>query len=105
MTDAEQNILHELSQDVKETKESVSQMNLALVKHVASEESCKHRVEALHLEMFGMDADPNRPGIKRRMDRNEWVVESITKKAERVWNIVAALLGAAGMAVIRHFFP
>ena len=105
MTEREESAIRELSQEVRTTNRAVADLTLSLVKHMAEETTCRRDVCELRLEVFGMDADPTKPGLKGRRDRLEQLRSEVGRRLSWGWALLVAGVGAFVGAIAKHFYP
>lgn len=105
MTDAEQSAIHALAADVREVNASLIDLRISLERHTAADEARSPDLQEVRLEVFGVDADPSRPGLKGRVDRIERTFESASQRIGYLWVVAAAVLGAIATATVKPFFP
>lgn len=111
-------VTRELSGDVKQLGGEVREMSASFREHLARTESGRKELDATKTEVFGIDGDPARPGLKGQMrDARKDIEENRTdlhdhKEAvrntmTRVWGFIAGLavvlLGDAAKAAFEYF--
>ena len=113
MTERENTLLSELCETTRETSQNVVEMKIALAEHIAaeqaSENACRDVVHRLTADVFGVDGDPARPGLKGRMLNVEGVCRRVEQKYKQglsmSWAVVMLCIGAVLTWASRHYFP
>ena len=114
MTEPEISVLKELSGDVKDLSGEVRTLASDLREHIIRDDSAWRDAAATHAEVFGLDGDPTRPGLKGQMRDVQATLRSHTRKfrnlqglasagLSKAWLVVVAIVGAVVGAVVSRF--
>lgn len=119
MTDHETECIKELSGDVKELSGEVRQLASDVRDHITRDEGEWQRAKALSIDVWGVEGDPGRPGLKGQMrdvqtelDTHATELKTIrdahkdAKSRGLTWlsGATLALLGAIFGALAKHFW-
>ena len=105
-----------LSGDVKELTHKVEDLRLEVRQNMEREKTVARDVAAVHCEVFGIDGDPSRPGLKGQIRDVNAALESHedrldTIKSRETWglslvqSLVLLVIGALLTAMCHRWLP
>jgi hypothetical protein len=116
MTDVETGLVQEVRKDVKTLVREFTELRIAFERREEKEAACRSEVKALHTEVFGIDGNPDKPGLKGQMRDVKGELREHRKELDQIrskyhsglskawWafiTIVAAILGG----IAGWFYP
>jgi hypothetical protein len=116
MTDTENNCIKELSCDVKELTHKVENLRLEVRQNMERQKGVAREVAGIRCEVFGIDGDPNRPGLKGQLRDVNATLESHGErldgiKSRETWSlsllqsVLLLAVGALITAAFRRWMP